>query len=206
MKVMTTLSTAIAFASLTLAGTDALALSSANQQAAEPSVTTVGPANPHMDPMGAGVGGTVGTNSGTDVSSGPEGASIRPTNQGAAEAGMAESTMDEDDVSDPKQARGVAKDDIHLGTQSNANASGSAAAGSSNMSGSASGTGSASGSTTGMDNGVETRSGPTGAAGNSERSGATGMSDPARTADRPGVTGASDEIMRQQRDLDREAE
>lgn len=204
MKVMTTLSTAIAFASLTLAGTDALALSSANQQAAEPSVTTVGPANPHMDPMGAGVGGTVGTNSGTDVSSGPEGASIRPTNQGAADAGMAESTMDEDDVSDPRQARGVAKDDIHLGTESGANASGGAAAGSSDMSGSASG--SVSGSTSGMDNDVETRSGPTGAAGNSERSGATGMSDPARTADRPGVTGASDEIMRQQRDLDREAE
>lgn len=200
MKVMTTLSTAIAFASLTLAGTDALALSSANKQAAEPSVTTTGPANPHMDPMGAGVGGTVGTNSGTDVSSGPEGASIRPTNRGAAEAGMAESTMDEDDVSDPKQARGVAKDDIHLGTEADASASGSAAAGSSNMGGSTSG------STSGMDNGVETRSGPTGAAGNSERSGATGMSDPARTADRPGVTGASDEIMRQQRDLERDVE
>lgn len=202
MKVMTTLSTAIAFASLTLAGTDALALSSANQQAAEPSVTTTGPANPHMDPMGAGVGGTVGTNSGTDVSSGPEGASIRPTNRGAAEAGMAESTMDEDDVSDPRQARGVAKDDVHLGTSASGSASGSAGAGSSNMGGSTS----TSGSTSGMNNDVETRSGPTGAAGNSERSGATGMSDPARTADRPGVTGASDEIMRQQRDLERDAE
>jgi hypothetical protein len=189
MKAMTTLSTAIAFASLTLVGGDVLAQSdSANKQASGQSATHSTPAAPHADPDQPGVGGTQGANSGTNTSAGPEGASIRPTNQGAADAGMPNSTMDKNRQS---------------GSQSTQGAAGGAAAGSQKSGGSHSGHSDGSSKSSGSQ--AQSASGATGAAGNSARAG-EGMDDPARTADRSGVTGAPDEIEREQRDLERPAE
>ncbi|SDR91700.1 hypothetical protein SAMN05216421_0565 [Halopseudomonas xinjiangensis] len=185
MKVMTTLSTAIAFASLALAGSDALAQSeSARKQASGQSATHATPAAPHADVDQPGVGGTQGANSGTNTSAGPEGASIRPTNQGAAEAGMANSTMDKEMKSKSKSGQSQGQ-------------SGAAGASTSSQKSGSSQQSSGSGATS--------ASGATGAAGNSARAGG-GMDDPARTADRSGVTGAPDEIEREQRDIERPSE
>lgn len=185
MKIMTTLGTAVAFASLSMIGSDALAQSaSANKAASGQSATHATPGAPHADPDAPGVGGTQGANSGTNTSAGPEGANIRPTNQGAAEAGMADSTMDKDMKSDSKSKTGQG---AAGGTSSGAQSSGAKT--SSGNSGS----------------GATSASGATGASGNSARAG-EGMDDPARTADRSGVTGAPDEMEREQRDLERDGQ
>jgi len=186
MKVMTTFSTAIAFASLALAGSDALAQSeSARKQASGQSATHATPAAPHADVDQPGVAGTQGAHSGTNTSAGPEGASIRPTNQGAADAGMADSTMD-------REMRSGAQSGQNQGHRQGA------AAGASSGS-------QQSGSNMSNGSGASSASGATGAAGNSARAG-DGMDDPARTADRSGVTGAPDEIEREQRDIERPSE
>lgn len=183
MKIMTTLGTAVAFASLSMIGSDALAQSaSANKAASGQGATHATPGAPHADPDAPGVGGTQGANSGTNTSAGPEGADIRPTNRGAAEAGMGDSTMDEDMKSDSKSKTGQG---AAAGTTSGSQSSGASTSGSSGSS-------------------ATSASGATGASGNSARAG-EGMDDPARTADRSGVTGAPDEMEREQRDLERDA-
>ena len=178
MKAMTTLGTAIAFASLALVGPHALAQSdSANNQASGQSATHATPSAPHTDPDQPGVGGTQGAHSGTNTSAGPEGANIRPTNRGAAEAGMPNSTMDQ------QQGSGSASSQGSNGSQK-------------------SGSGHSHSSKSGSSDDARSASGATGAAGNSARAGG-GMDDPSRTADRSGVTGAPDEIQREQRDIER---